>query len=266
MQKTLFDIIEEEGTIFKNRDVFNIDYVPEIYKFRDYQLESMIAYSKKLKFNKAPSNMYLKGNNATGKTSTLKKYFEIINSYFDNVITIHINCQIYTTEYRIYSKIYKRIFNKPIANLNSVDFHDEIMNYLIERKKILIIALDDYEVLKNSIELNKTLYSLLRAHETYPEVQIAIITITSKKENIYLNLNVSTLFLPIEIKFPHYRKDEIKSILTQRVELGFYPGVINENYLKKLINKTYFKGNIRYGIKKLEEDGLNAEFNGKTHI
>lgn len=266
MQKTLLDIIEEEGSIFKNRDVFNLEYIPEEFEFRDYQLNTMILYSKNIKHNKAPNNMLLKGSNSTGKTSTLKRYFKILNHYFENVITIYINCQIYRTEYTIFSKIYKTLFNKPIANLSSTDFHDEIMDYLIEEELILIVALDDYEVIKDSIELNKTLYTLLRAYETYPGVQISVITITSKKESILLNLNVSTVLLPLEIRFPFYRKPEIDAILTQRVELGFYPGVVSSEYLSNLIEKTYLKGNVRYGIKQLEKDGTEAEFKGKTRI
>ena len=70
----LFDIIEEEGTIFKNRDVFDLEYIPDDFEFRDSQLNTMILNSKKIKYCKAPNNMLLKGPNSTGKTSTVKKY------------------------------------------------------------------------------------------------------------------------------------------------------------------------------------------------
>lgn len=266
MQKTIFDIIEEEGTIFKNRDVFDLEYIPDDFEFRDSQLNTMILNSKKIKYGKAPNNMLLKGPNSTGKTSTVKRYFKLINEYFENVIPIYINCQVYRTEYSIFSKIYKNLFNKSVANLNSVDFHDEIMEYLIAEEKILIIALDDYEVIKDSVELNRTLYTFLRAHETYPKVQICVIPITSKKENIFLNLNVSTILLPNEIRFHIYRREEIAKILTQRVELGFYPHVVSHKYLSNLIEQTYIKGNIRYGIKQLAKDGELAEFNGNSRL
>lgn len=266
IQKTFFDIIEEEGRIFKNKEVFSLEYIPEEYEFRTGQLEAMSFYSRKLRKDKQPNNMLLKGDNATGKTTTVKKYFSLVNEYFDSVITVHINCQIYRTEYEIFSRIYKKLFKKSIATLTSVDFHDEIMNYLIDKNKILIVALDDYEVIKNSVELNRTLYSLLRAHESYPGVKITVIIITSKKENVLINLNVSTLLLPIEIHFPLYTKDQIYKILKQRVELGFYPDVVRDTTFYKIVNQCYKLKNIRFGIKELEKLGEKAEFKGKCKI
>ena len=97
-QKTIFDLIEEEGSIFKNREVFTTEYIPEFYQYRNHQLDTMAFHSRRVEHNRAPYHMLLKGRNATGKTSTLKRYFQLISERFPNVFTVYINCRLHRTE------------------------------------------------------------------------------------------------------------------------------------------------------------------------
>ena len=85
-QKTIFDVIEDEGTIFKDKSVFTTEYIPEIYQYRDHQLDSMAFHSRKVKSGYAPYNMLLKGTNATGKTTTLNAIIKILkNSLYKKI-------------------------------------------------------------------------------------------------------------------------------------------------------------------------------------
>ncbi|WP_295721672.1 AAA family ATPase [uncultured Methanobrevibacter sp.] len=265
-QKTIFDVIEEEGTIFKKREVFTTEYVPEFYQYRDHQLDSMAFHSRRIEHNRAPHHMLLKGRNATGKTSTLKRYFQLVCERFHNVLTVYINCRLHRTEYQIFSKIYIELFHENIASLNTYNFYNRIMDYLIENKIILIVALDEFNNIKSPIELNRTLYTLLRAHEEYPNVEISVIAISSEKNISATDLNVSTIHLPIEIRFPFYTHQEVYSILKQRCDLGFYPGVISDNLLADISENAYRLGNLRIGIKKLEHAGEKAEYRGSCKI
>ena len=267
-QKTLFDIIEEESSIFRDRDVFQTNYTPETLKYRTPQLETMAFYSRKVKRGYAPNNIEIKGPNATGKTTTVTKYLQLIQEAYENVIGLIINCQIHRTEYTILTEIYKKLFNKKTQSntLNTINIYDEIMTYITEHKKVLIVALDDYDAIKNNIELNKVLYTLLRVHETYNEAKISVITITKPQKQIILNLNINTIFLPVNIYFPTYTRSQIYDILKQRTELGFYNGVISDAYLEHLTDITYNSGNIRAGIKQLLNDGEKVEYYGKKRI
>lgn len=205
-QKTLFDIIEEESTIFRDREVFQTYYTPEILKYRTNELETMAFYSRKVKRGFAPNNMEIKGPNSTGKTTTVKKYLQLIQETYENIIGVTVNCQIHRTEYTIFTEIYKKIFNKKTQNntLSTINIYDEIMTYITEKNKILIVALDDYDSIKNNIELNRTLYTLLRAHETYENAKISVITISKPRKSIIMNLDINTIFLPMTIYFPTY--------------------------------------------------------------
>ena len=75
-----------------------MDYVPDIYKYRDEQLAKMAMYCNSIPDDIAPKNLQLCGGNATGKTTTLKQFFKMLNEAFPNIVTVYINCQLFNTE------------------------------------------------------------------------------------------------------------------------------------------------------------------------
>lgn len=267
-QKTLINIIEEEGTIFKEKEVFELDYVPEIYQFRDFQLKKMAIYSKGVKKGEIPSNMLLKGGRATGKTTTVKKFFELIEEKYENVLTVHVNCQVYRTEYKVFSKLFEEIFGykTSVSGLSTFDIYDKVMEQLIEENKILIIALDDFDAIKTPTELNRTLYTLLRAFETFNGAKISVFAITNSEHILFMDPNVSTVFQPIDIEFRNYSESQVYSILESRVELGFHKNVISKDLIKFASNNAYDEGDLRKGLKSLLEAGKKAESCGSNKI
>ena len=269
LDKQTFDnIINETGTIFRDIDIFSPNYLPDVYKYRDKQLYEMIRFSKGLKNGKLPQNMMLIGKYATGKTSTILKYFNLIEERFNNVICVHINCQINKTEYKIFTKIYKRFFGENIIvnGLSTFNIFEKIMKEIKKKDNILIVALDDFDFIKNDKELNKTLYNLLRVHETYNNVKISVVTITSQYKDVTLSDSVVSSFYPVEINFPRYTYSQIFDILKHRCTSGFYSGVISEKIINLASDYTFERNDLRYGIKLLCKAGERAESYGSTKI
>jgi len=275
IQKTILEIIEEEGTIFQNREVFSLDYIPENYKFRDVQLKRMAVYSKDIKEGKAPTNLLLTGTYGTGKTTTLKKFFELIEKKYPYVKTAHVNCGIHRTEYIVLTKIYKELFGKShkIDGLSSFSIYEAIIKKIVNDDYILIIALDDYNFLKISNEFNKLLHTMLRAGETSRREyklkeapQIGIFIISSQSQNILLNRNIAPVFHPVTINFPNYQLHQIHYILNERAKIGFYEGTVNETIIKEVSKKTYEAGDLRFGIDLLLKIGIIAEQEGSYEI
>ncbi|KZX15524.1 AAA family ATPase [Methanobrevibacter curvatus] len=267
-QKTLYDIIEENGTIFKEKKVFTTDYIPESYKYRDMQLKKMAILSKGIREGLTPSNMILNGKTATGKTSSLLKFFELLEKRYENVITVLVNCQINRTEYKIYTKIYKKIFGIEISvgGLSTFNIYTRIMEYISKENKVLIVGLDDYDVIKSNKELNKTLYTLLRAYESFKNAKVSVIATTNNLETILTDSAVASTFHPSEVQFISYTQSQIKNILKERCRLGFYKGVINDKIIDDLVNYVYYKGDLRIAIKMLLNAGNNAESRNSVKI
>lgn len=266
--KTLLDIISEEGTIFRDKEVFTIEFIPENYKFRDHQLKKMAIHSRHLKQNNRPQNMTLIGPCASGKTTAVKKFFEVLEEHYTNAYCVHVNCQTHPTEYKVFIKIHERLFGQTVSvgGLSTFSIYDKVMNHLRKEDKVLIVALDDFDFLKTSKELNRTLYTLLRAHETYDSVKIAVFTISSHMRKFVIDPNVSTVFNPIPVEFPAYSLDEMNNILSERCRIGFYKDVISDEIIQEVAQKSYEVGDIRYGLKLLIEIGEKAEQQGSKIV
>ena len=263
-QKTIYDIIEETGSIFKEREVFRTDYIPETYKYRDTQLDIMALYSKGLMENQEPTHLLLKGGSATGKTSAVKYFFQILEERYPNVITVHVNCETHRTEYKVYSKIYQRLFNKntSMGGLSVFNIYNRILDEIVKQEKILIVALDDFGSIKATTDLNRTLYSLSRASEIKEGAKVSVFTITDKETMLFLDPHVVTTYHPIEVSFLNYRYDEIHSILKDRCRIGYFKSVISDEIIEDVARYTYDYGDLREGIRLLSYAGKKAENEG----
>ena len=261
------EIIFSESSIFSNREVFEMTYVPDIYKYRDGQLTKMASHAMSLAHNIAPKNMSLTGGNATGKTTTLKQFFKMLNEAFPNVVTVYVNCQLTNTENMVYGEIYRKVLenNDSLIGKTNNTLFKKIIENLIEKKKILIIGLDDYDSFKSRDGLNKLLYNFLRIHEKDPEVQISIFTVSNMKD-LALDPSVESIFNRIPILFDQYSFEQMYHILHDRCEFGFRPNVISDDLVKKVARRAYDIGNLRYGITLLSSAGDKAELVGSTKI
>ncbi|MBM4240418.1 MAG: AAA family ATPase, partial [Euryarchaeota archaeon] len=105
------DILLHDETLFRNEDVFNPDYIPENFKYRESQMEALAVCLRPTLRMGRPINAVILGPCATGKTTAVKKMFNKVEDRSDQVICVYINCQLQTTRFNIFAQIYHKIFN-----------------------------------------------------------------------------------------------------------------------------------------------------------
>jgi cell division control protein 6 len=256
-------------TLFKNLHVFDPDFMPQNYNFREEQMEGLAISIRPIFRDSRPVNTVILGQCATGKTTAVKKIFEIIKENKDDVVCSYINCQFHNTLYSIFSKIYKDVIGvePPVSGLSFTKLYQRIVEHYKDKKLNLIVAFDDINYLLNSIDINKVFYDLLRVNEEYEGIKIGIFAILSDIEfRFKLEKNVNTVFSPHEILFSPYSYDEIYNILLDRVKAGFYPNVLSDELLEDITNHTYESGDLRVGINLLRVSGNIAESDGSRYI
>ena len=262
MDKDNEDILLWEETIFKNEVMFEIDYIPESFMHRESQMQSLQFNIRPAFRGTRPVNTLCIGPPATGKTTAVLKLFEEVEKHTSKVIPAYINCQITSTRHTIFSQIYKRVFghSPPASGISFKKIFEDIAKRLLDEEIVLVVALDDINYLFYENEVNNVLYSILRAHETYPGVKFGVIGILSDlKLNYSFDPRVNSVFLPEEIHFPLYSRSEICEILNNRIICGFYPNVVSEEILEDIVDKVENAGDLRIGIDLLRRAGLNAE-------
>ena len=263
------DILMGDESLFQNINAFDPDYFPQNFNYRDTQMEAMAMSIRPAIRGGQPSNAIVLGSPATGKSTSIRKVFELVEKNTEKVVCVYINCQLHTTRFGIFSQIYKKLFGHipPETGVPFSRIYDQIMKELQKKEKSLIVALDDINYLFQSKNADKVVYDLLRAYEEYPGVKTSIFAILSDLEFKYaFDKNVNTVFIPQEIRFPLYTYSELEDILRDRAKAGFYPNVLPDDILEQIAMFTEENGDLRVGINLLKSCGNIAEADASRQI
>jgi len=256
------DILMREETVFKNDSMFELDYVPEHVLHRDSQMQTLKFNIQPALRGSRPVNTLCIGTVATGKTTSVRKIFHAVKEETQKVVPVYINCQVTSTKYTILSHLYKEIFGHmpPHSGVSFEKVFEKVTKNLVENGRVAVVALDDIQYLFREKEVDAVLYSLLRAHEVHEGAKIGVIAIYSGERMEYnFDPRVYSVFMPEEIRFERYGREQIKDILAYRVREGLYPNVVQEGVLDMVVDAVMSTGDLRMGIDLLKRAGMNAE-------
>jgi len=265
------DLLQWDQTLFKDERYFELDYIPEHFSHRETQMRALKIAARPALRGARSINCLCSGPHGTGKTTAVLKLFEEIENYTDRVVPVYVNCQIDTTRFAIFSEVYKKLFKytPPDSGVSFKRVFKKITKHLIDQEKVLIVALDDINYLFYENTVNKVLYALLRAHEVSAEVKVGVIAISSDlsvEMSKLLDPRVMSVFLPEEIYFPLYTRNELRDILEDRVRRGLYANVVQADVLEMVIDLVEESSDLRVGIDVLRKAGLRAEINARKYI
>jgi cell division control protein 6 len=256
------DMLLWEETLFKDRDLFELDYVPEHFDHRESQMNSLKFCMRPAIKGARPINALCLGPPGTGKTTAIFKLFEELEAHSSKVIPVYINCQMDYTRYAVFYQLYKKIFEHapPSSGISFKRIFEKVARHAAEKGIVMVVALDDINYLFHEKEVDHVLYSILRAHETFPGARMGVIAVLSEPALSYVfDPRVASVFQAEEITYPLYTKVEIRDILNRRAQLGFYPGVISDQILETIADYTEKSGDLRVGIDLLRRSALSAE-------
>jgi cell division control protein 6 len=253
-----------DETLFRDPEVFEIDYVPEQFNHRETQMRELAFQIQPGLRGGRPLNSICRGLPGTGKTTSVRKLFAEIEETTRKLIPIYINCQIDNTKFAIFSQIYRKLSGHlpPASGTSFKQVFDAIARLLQKEETVLIVCLDDANYLLYENEMNRVLYSLLRSHEAYPGTRIGVIVIISDMDvdlSRAVDARVSSVFRPSEIYFPPYGGEEVRHIMQERVMQGLYPGCLSEEMFDLVVEQTQKSGDLRVGIDLVKRAALNAE-------
>ncbi|WP_053946874.1 ORC1-type DNA replication protein [Halolamina sediminis] len=260
-----------DESVFRDESVFEVDYVPETFKHRESQLESLKYALRPAVRGSRPLNTVIRGPPGTGKTTAVQKLFGELGVEAPNVRTVRVNCQVDSTRYAVFSRLFQSVFDyePPSSGVSFKKLFEQVTDRLVEEEEVLIVALDDVNYLFYENEASDTLYSLLRAHETHAGARIGVVVVSSDLSLSVmdeLDSRVQSVFRPEDIFFPSYDAPEIVDILRERVDRGFHDGVLSAPELDRVAELTADSGDLRVGIDLLRRAGLNAEMRGSRTI
>jgi cell division control protein 6 len=267
--RSVVKVMAEDGmlswdeSVFRDEHVFEIDYLPETFHHRDQQLDGLQYALRPAIRGSRPLNAMVRGPPGTGKTTAIQKLFGELDAQ-RSVRTVRVNCQVDSTRYAVFSRIFEAIFEyePPASGVSFKSLFEQITDHLTDEEEVLVVCLDDVNYLFYEGEASETLYSLLRAHETHAGAKIGVLLVSSDLDlEVIAELDgrVQSVFRPEEVFFPAYDESAIVDILEERVRRGFRDGVLTTTVLDRVADLTAETGDLRVGIDLLRRAGLNAE-------
>ena len=258
-------------TLIRDAEVFEFNYAPETINYRDQELRQLaIALTPTLR-GASPINANLRGPPGTGKITCIRQIFSELEETAANVVTVFVNCEKVDTTFRVFAVIFEQLFDQQpyLSGIPIQRLMDPIAEELIKRKAILIVCLDDAHYLACNGQLDRIIYTLTRMYESYPGVKTGIVTTISNntlRPVTVLEPSTYSTWQPIEIPFSPYQPEEVRTILSDRIRMGLYPGVITPAILDHIVTLTMEGGNLQIGIDILKYSVLNAEQDARTVV
>lgn len=273
--KNISDVFEaylKKSLIFKDKKVLFSSFVPDKILHRDnelMQLSSILAPSLR---GYKPSNIFLYGGVGTGKTVCVKQVLfqlnEIAKKNKTNTIkTFYINCKlkrVADTEYRLLAQLLDNLnITVPDTGLPTDVLYRRFFNEIDKKNQIIIIVLDEIDALVRKIG-DDFLYNLTRAEMN--KGNISLIGITNNLVfSSELDARVKSSLGEEEIIFKPYNAVQLKDILRQRAEMGFYR--VSESVINKCAALAAQEhGDARRALDLLRVAGEIAERNGESEV
>jgi cell division control protein 6 len=260
-----------DQTLFRDPDLFEFDRLPEVFHYRDAQMEDLAFALAPALGRASPLNTVLRGLPGTGKTTAVRRIFAEVEETTQRVVPAFVPCQTDQTVYTVYSRIYLALFGHlpPESGVSNRRVLGKIAHALIERGAVLIVCLDDADVLVAGGVLQQVLAGILRMHEGWPGARAGVVLTVSDLDLDFARvLNPATISVlrASEVYFPPYTATEVRGILGDRIRAGLYPGVVAPPVLDLLVERTMACGDLRVGIDMVRRAARAAEREGRTAV
>lgn len=230
------DSLLSKRSIFKNRDALRPDFIPDFLPHRENELRRLSEIFAPLLLGSKPSNALLFGKTGTGKTASIKLVSKIMlqksREKNINFIASYINCRLEGTEYRILSSFANSLnIQVPFTGLATEEVLKRITSYLQKVSTNVLLILDEVDTLVKSYG-DDVLYELSRINETFSNSRLALVVISNDISfKDFLDPRVLSSLSEEEVLFKPYTAEELKDILSARVELAFNENVVSKEVL-----------------------------------
>lgn len=256
-------------SVFKNYKVLDFDYVPKELPHRDSQLKRLFTIFSPIADTNVSQNAFLTGPTGTGKTVLSKKFCMDFQDFArksgKNVQFVLVNCRQRNTENAVMLRLlthFQPYF--PDRGFSINEMMESLRKELEKEKAHLIVVLDEVDVLLKKTKSSDIIYHFSRFNEEGIEAKklLSLILISQRNVLDMLDLpSLSTFKRGNIVKLDKYARDELFSILEQRIELAFHADAVDLGVSDLISDIASEWGDARFAIELLEKAGMLADEN-----
>ncbi|MCK5397857.1 MAG: AAA family ATPase [Thermoplasmata archaeon] len=265
---------EKPQNIISDFKKLDFDYVPEKLVHRDEPMNRIFSIIKPGIEASSNQRVVITGSVGTGKSSLSKRFCLDFQEWGKekghNMQFVIVNCRSRNTPSSVMLKILEKFQpGFPDRGFSTTEMLEILRKHLVKDSVNLTVVLDEINVLvkKSGPDL---LYSLSRFDEervTGSKHSLSLILISQQSVNEFLDAaTLSTLKRTNQIMLDKYSREELQDIVAQRVDLAFYPGVVDEETMEFIADISSEFGDARFAIEILENAGRIANEEGLEEV
>lgn len=287
----LFESEIKSGGLFKDASVLSPHYVPDKLPHRSQETRQVIRLIGPVLRGVKPSNIFIYGKTGTGKTAVIRHVTRELKRIADDPVKnknkvvvecVYMNCRMgYNSKYQVLLKVLedeclnregfekKPTFYKGrvrrLSGLSPTELYERLKEVVEANRINLIVVLDEVDMIR---EVDDLVYILTRINDEIAGGSVSLIGISNRYsfKEVLDSRSKSTL-CEEELVFKPYNANQLKTILEQRVGLGFKRRAIASSSVK-LISAygAQTNGDARYALRLLRKAGELAAAAGRKTI
>lgn len=238
---SFFENYIKSESIFMDKRVLQSSYFPDTILHRDNELKLLAGMLAPALRRDLPSNIFIYGKTGTGKTLTVTKVKEQMESIAEEkkipIKVLYLNCKLRNvadTEYRLIAELARMLdLDVPKTGLPTKNIYDMFQEAADKEKRIFIIMLDEIDQLVKKIG-DGVLYTLTRLNSELKKAQIAIVGISNNLTFVEnLEPRVKSSLSEEDLVFPPYNALQIQQILKNRAKQAFKDDILKQGVVEK---------------------------------
>lgn len=242
-------------SIIRSEQLLTADSPPPEIVGREGEIHSIRDAVRPLTEGKTPDNLLVHGPPGSGKTVCVNHVFNALENE-TRVKTIQINCWQYRTRPSLLTELLIQLGYPAPRKGKPVDTLLKLIGTWLDKNRSIAVALDEFDRFEDKAEIIYDLHMLSQQSEN----KLGLVLVSNLPPEEFLldsrsrsRLNCRTL------EFQSYTTEELREILSDRVEKAFEPGAVQSEVIEIVAEEVAEAGgDCRDAFERLRQAGRRA--------